>query len=123
MNHGGAIECGDGICSPTETSGTCPQDCSYENMGTNYEYSREVTINECGDLICGESETEMSCQTDCNSMRPFAFLDMTDSQIRTHEFTQAELDDLTSENIDELIGFFERYDRFLTREIEKLERL
>jgi cysteine-rich repeat protein len=117
------FECGDSICASGETSGTCPQDCPYDNMGGSMTENKMSVVNECGDMICSESEDEMSCQTDCNSMRPFPFLDMTASQIRTHEFTEWELDELTSENIDQLITFFEEYDRFLTREIEKLQRL
>lgn len=47
MNHGGAIECGDGICSPTETDAMCPGDCMGGNMvGDNNTSSNGAT---CGD--------------------------------------------------------------------------
>ena len=45
--------CGDGICYPSETVNTCPQDCSY-----------------CGDGQCLSEEDEQNCPTDCSIEMP-----------------------------------------------------
>ena len=59
MNHGEAIVCGDGICSsPSETNGTCPGDCTSDNMvGNNFGGA--------GDLqFCGNGVKDTATELD-----------------------------------------------------------
>lgn len=55
-----AVFCGDGICSETETSDSCPADCS------------TTTTPECGDTICSADESSLTCPGDCGEPEWFS---------------------------------------------------
>ncbi len=51
--------CGDLVCSATESSSSCPADCSVPSQGPV-----------CGDAICAGSETTTTCSVDCAVQTP-----------------------------------------------------
>jgi hypothetical protein len=121
VNHGGTIECGDGICSSTETSGTCPQDCPYDNMVVGMTENKMSVVNECGNMICQEEkgETNMNCFNDCDDM--IIALGLTKSGIITHEFTIEEITSLSHEELNSVVSILTTYIEKLGRYIEKLK--
>ena len=73
-------ECGDDICSGTETLATCPEDCTpVEECGNGTCAGTETEANcpgdcgvpsRCGDRTCDAGETPNNCAVDCGDPEP-----------------------------------------------------